>query len=303
MWSEIIKVKKIVVVGDYTLDVIIKNVGVEDTLCRSAQIDIFPGGVGRNVALNLKNLGADVLFVTSYSRKNAGAILDSDSFTNKLNVHNITGERMNIFCAELDDSGQVNKAFYEIAELEKINSKEIITACELFRPDCLALDANLLPEQLTSLRIWCVKNNVEYALEAVSAPKANRISEVVKGCLLIKLNQYELQSYFGKTFNNLSEIETATKELIAQGAQNVIVSLGAAGSVFANSELKYYPAESITVINENGAGDAMFATTLLALLQGESLEQAARRAVVAAGTTCLVSQSVHMGLEWRSLDK
>ena len=100
MWSEIIKVKKIVVVGDYTLDVIIKNVGVEDTLCRSAQIDIFPGGVGRNVALNLKNLGADVLFVTSYSRKNAGAILDSDSFTNKLNVHNITGERMNIFCAE-----------------------------------------------------------------------------------------------------------------------------------------------------------------------------------------------------------
>ncbi|MEI6285572.1 MAG: PfkB family carbohydrate kinase [Bacillota bacterium] len=293
--------KRIVVVGDYTLDIIIKNVGAEDTLCRSAQIDIFPGGVGRNVALNLKNLGADVLFLTSYNRHSAGAILDNDSCANALNVQNITGERMNIFCAELDNYGQVNKAFYEITELEKINVKEIIAACERFRPDCLALDANLLPEQLTSLRIWCGKNNVEYALEAVSAPKAKRISAVINGCLLIKLNQYELQSYFDKTFNTLSEIEVATKQLVALGAQNVIVSLGAAGSIFANSELKHYPAEKVTVINENGSGDAMFATTLLALLQGEQLDKAAKRAVRAAGKTCMVSQSVYTGLNWEEL--
>jgi len=293
--------KKIVVIGDYTLDVLIRDISNEDALCRAATIDIVAGGVGRNVALNLQNLGADVVFVTSYNAGTAGAILDNDGLVNRLNVRNIAGERVNIFCAELDCSGQVQKAFYEIAELEKLDIKSLIAEIERAQPECVALDANLLPEQLRSLREWCISNKVEYALEAVSAPKANRISSVLKDCLLVKFNQYELQSFFGETYNNLCEIKAAARQLVAQGARNVIVSLGESGSIFASKQTKYYPAGSLTIINENGAGDAMFSTTLLALLYGERLDRAAFGAITAAEKTCMVSQSVCPDLKWEEL--
>ncbi|MFA6074975.1 MAG: PfkB family carbohydrate kinase [Negativicutes bacterium] len=294
--------KKIVVIGDYTLDIIIKNVGIENALCRSAMIDIIPGGVGRNVALNLKNLGADVVFLTSYNGSTAGVVLECDSKKNNLTVRNISGERLNIFCAELDNHGQVHRAFYEIAELEKIAPEVLVAEIERVKPDCVALDANLLPKQLSHLCSWCVSNNVEYALEAVSAPKANRILNAIPGCLLVKLNQFELQSMFGEVYSSKSEIEVAAKQLVAMGAHNVIVSLGAQGSIFVNKETEYYyPAGEISVISENGAGDAMFAMALLSILRGAPLDVVARRAIAAAERTCMVDQSVCQDLNMREL--
>ena len=293
--------KRIVIIGDYTIDIIIRDVSSEAALCRSASIDILAGGVGRNVALNLKNLGADVVFVTSYNNRTAGAILDNDSQINNLTVHNIAGTRVNIFCAELDRAGQVAKAFYEIAELEKLDPQTLIFELERIQPDCVVLDANLLPEQLDSLRDWCIINRIEYGLEAVSAPKASRIRGVLRGCLLVKFNIFELQSFCCKTLSNREEIEAAAQQIVTLGALNVIVSLGASGSVFASKQTNYYPAGNIVIVNENGAGDAMFAATLLALLNGANLIQAARGAITAAEKTCMVSQSVCPDLKWEEL--
>lgn len=283
---------KILVIGDYTLDVLISNSGSGDELCLPAEIDVIPGGVGRNIALNLQNLGADVVLVTAYADTAAGAILEKDSRENNLCVRNIAGRRMNVFCAELDASGQVSKAFYDIATLEQIETEDLLSVIKEVRPECVVLDANLLPAQLEKLSRWCVENSVHYALEAVSAPKAHRIAGVINGCLLVKFNQYELCSFLGGAEKSVEKMLGDVDGIVKNGARNVVVSLGASGSIFSDGETKYFPSQTVSVVNENGAGDAMFATALLAILQGEPMKRVARLAIAAAEKTCMVKQAV-----------
>ena len=78
--------------------------------------------------------------------------------------------------------------------------------------------------------------------------------------LLVKPNNHELGDIFGVKLENLDEIEKYARELLAKGAQNVIISMAGDGALLVTSEGAYF-AKPIkgTVKNSVGAGDCMVA--------------------------------------------
>lgn len=78
---------------------------------------------------------------------------------------------------------------------------------------------------------------------------------------LIKPNQHELSEIFGIEINTIKDIIYYANQLQLRGAQNVLVSLGGAGSFLLTPTGDIYQANvpQGTVINSVGAGDSMVA--------------------------------------------
>ena len=87
--------------------------------------------------------------------------------------------------------------------------------------------------------------------------------------LLIKPNVSELSQLLNRKINNRADIIQGAKELLAKGAQNIIVSNGAKGSYFINSEMVLF-AKTVDqpVLNNTGCGDSMIAGFLFNLQRG-----------------------------------
>ena len=78
--------------------------------------------------------------------------------------------------------------------------------------------------------------------------------------LLVKPNNHELGAIFGVKLESLDQIEKYARELLAKGAQNVIISIAGDGALLVTSEGAYFAKPSKgTVKNSVGAGDSMVA--------------------------------------------
>ena len=105
--------------------------------------------------------------------------------------------------------------------------------------------------------------------------------------LLVKPNDAELMSWF----NQSGEADLATMvklghKALAAGAQNVLVSLGAAGALFMNQDVTLVGnAPKIDVLNTAGAGDTMLGTFLAGLYQKQDLADTLKLAIAAGSDT------------------
>lgn len=78
--------------------------------------------------------------------------------------------------------------------------------------------------------------------------------------LLVKPNNHELGDIFGVELKSLDEIEEYARQILAKGAQNVIISMAGDGALLVTQDGAYF-AKPIkgTVKNSVGAGDSMVA--------------------------------------------
>ncbi len=94
---------------------------------------------------------------------------------------------------------------------------------------------------------------------------------------LIKPNLVELQEILGQSLTSEGAIAQAARDLIWRGLQMVVVSMGADGALFVTADAALHAQPpAIEVKSTVGAGDAMVAGTVAALIQGQSLEECAR---------------------------
>lgn len=103
---------------------------------------------------------------------------------------------------------------------------------------------------------------------------------------LMKPNAHELSQLLGRPLTGRDDVLRAARDLRAAGVGLVVVSLGAEGAVLVSREgaLLAVPPR-VEVASTVGAGDAMVAGVLSALLAGGDLEACARRGTAfAAGT-------------------
>ena len=92
---------------------------------------------------------------------------------------------------------------------------------------------------------------------------------------LVKPNQYELELSVGRSLNGVDEICAAAKELVAGGAQNVAVSMGAVGALITNGTQSFFaPKLNIKVRSTVGAGDSMVAGLLAGFSKDRTLPEA-----------------------------
>lgn len=255
-------------------------------LNRTTNESKFPGGKGINVSQVLNNL--DV---------NSTALGFVGGFTGKYIEEFLQSLAINTDFIKVSDDTRINIKIKSEVETEinakgpKITKDNFIALKEqvklLTNEDVLVL-AGSIPSGMPKttyeeLGEICHQNGTSFIVDAEGELLWNVLPYKP---FLIKPNQHELGELFKTVISSPKEAIPYAQELLKRGAQNVIVSLGANGAVFVNSEIILYsPGLNGDVKSTVGSGDSMVAGFIAAYQKTKSFEESFRYSVAAGSAT------------------
>uniref|UniRef100_UPI003F4C2D0E 1-phosphofructokinase n=1 Tax=Brachyspira catarrhinii TaxID=2528966 RepID=UPI003F4C2D0E len=134
-----------------------------------------------------------------------------------------------------------------------------------------------------------LKNNVKVILD--SRETAFKIA-VKENVFLTKPNRKELSEYFGRDIKTVYDIITYARQLVEDGSDNVLVSLGKDGSALVTKEGSYIGnAPEGKLVSSVGAGDAMVAGIVYGISKNLSILDSYKYAI-ASGTATAFSEGL-----------
>jgi pseudouridine kinase len=166
----------------------------------------------------------------------------------------------------------------------------------------VVIDANVPVETTETLLSICRTAGVPLALEPVAYAPALRYRSLAGAFYLMTPNGVEAQALTGLPVADTEQGALAAKQLVAMGVQIAIITLGQAGLVYATPEASgYVPSIEGEIIDPTGAGDALTAAVVYALLNDVPVDEAVRLGVSAATLTLASTDTVRQDLSLESL--
>ena len=261
-----------------------------NTVNRTDSYDIQANGKGVNVSCILKRRGVDNVALGVGGGFTLDYIAD---FLTEQGIRNYFYKdagftRINVFTRVVSDNAEyklVNPGPEISAETLKQLYQQLTT---LGADDWLCVSGSFArgiePSFLLQLGKLSQENGFALIIDS-SYPEA--VKALAYQPLLVKPNDAELMSWF----NQSGEADLATMvklghKALAAGAQNVLVSLGAAGALFMNQDVTLVGnAPKIDVLNTAGAGDTMLGTFLAGLYQKQDIADTLKLAIAAGSDT------------------
>lgn len=261
-----------------------------NTVNRTDSYDIQANGKGINVSCILKRRGVDNVALGvggGFTLDYIADFLTEQGIRNHF-YKNAGFTRINVFTRVVSDNTEyklVNPGPEISAETLKQLYQQLTT---LGADDWLCVSGSFArgiePSFLLQLGKLSRENGFALIIDS-SYPEA--VKALAYQPLLVKPNDAELMSWF----NQSGEADLATMvklghKALAAGAQNVLVSLGAAGALFMNQDVTLVGnAPKIDVLNTAGAGDTMLGTFLAGLYQKQNLADTLKLAIAAGSDT------------------
>ena len=266
-------------------------------------LGLFPAGKGINVAKVLNDLDVEVAVGGFLGEDNQGDFEHMFRVTGLQDkFQRVTGKtRINVKITETEaDVTDLNFLGYQIsAEDWQKFVADSLDYCKEFDivAVCGSLPRGVTPELFADWLLQLHQAGVKVVLDSSNAAltaglKANP--------WLVKPNHRELESWVGHSLPTLNDIIVAAKKLKAQGIANVIVSMGANGSLWLsdNAVVQAQPPKCENVVSTVGAGDSMVAGLIYGFVN--NLSQQETLAFASAVSAFAVSQS-NVGVSDRAL--
>lgn len=259
------------------------------------------GGVARNVAENMANLGAEVEFVT---------MLDDDSLGREARLrlrgagvkltHAVStpDKGMGMWLAVFNEKGDLAGSVSHMPDASPIErlfdekGEEIIRSCR-----GVALEIDL--SEKVSERVFELAERFDkpvYAIVANMSVILRRPDFMARTACVI-LNEIEAGRLFGREIRALSPEETleaVSEAAPAMGIRSIVVTMGARGAVYLDAEnglCGVCPAVPCRVVDTTGAGDAFFSAVVESLARGMRLDDAVTCGARLASMTVSTSES------------
>lgn len=259
------------------------------------------GGVARNVAENMANLGAEVEFVT---------MLDDDSLGREARLrlrgagvkltHAVStpDKGMGMWLAVFNEKGDLAGSVSHMPDalpIERLfdeKGEEIIRSCR-----GVALEIDL--SEKVSERVFELAERFDkpvYAIVANMSVILRRPDFMARTACVI-LNEIEAGRLFGREIRALSPEETleaVSEAASAMGIRSIVVTMGARGAVYLDAEnglRGVCPAVPCRVVDTTGAGDAFFSAVVESLARGMRLDDAVTCGARLASMTVSTSES------------
>ena len=269
------------------------------------RVSLSPGGVGRNIAENLRLLGRKVSLVTIMGEDpyadvirehclNAGIDLQY-SFTDPLG-------RTSVYLCINEQNGDLHAAVSDMAICDELTPARLEPLLPVLNHGSMVIaDANLPEETLA----WIARHvTVPVAADPVSVSKAARLKPLLSRLTLIKPNIPEAELLTGLQIQGEMNLGRAADALHRLGVQRVYISLGADG-VWADDVREggtIIPCAPGSIVNTTGCGDAFVAAAADAYLNGLGTMEAARRALAASAICAEDSAAVSPRLSQEAIE-
>lgn len=227
---------------------------------RMASDDKYVGGKGINVSRILKRLGQD-----------STATGFVGGFTGRFIEEGLTAEGITHRFVQVDQDTRINVKVKADLETEINGAGPVISSGQMAELESLL--ANLTADDVVvfagsapaSLGNGVYKTLIPLVRERGAQVVCDfegqtLLDSLTYQPLLVKPNNHELESIFGVELKGIDDVERYAREILAKGAQNVIVSMAGDGALLVTQEAAYF-AKPIKgqVKNSVGAGDSMVA--------------------------------------------
>lgn len=237
-----------------------------------ATIHMGFGGVGRNIAENLKRLGNDVHFLTIFAddffAKAAKISLDAIGINTDQSMY-ATNQSNSIYMGIMDEDNDLFLGLNDM-DIVKMLDETVITEKEAFINsfDCLVIDNNLKASAIKEITTRFHDKII--IIDAVSAKKVHKLSNLLATIDFLKLNHIELFELSGK-----DNVPDAIKALRNKGANTLIITNQASDIIVSskNNTTSYKPIPIQDITNATGAGDAFISGFIHGTLQDYSIDK------------------------------
>jgi ribokinase len=287
---------QVTVVGSLNMDLVIRSPRIPlpgETIIGSG-FHIVPGGKGANQAVAAARLGAQVSMVGRVGNDAfATPLLDSlaaagiDSACVARDPEHATGVALIV----VDDAGEnsivvASGANRQLSPLEVEAASSAIRAAEVL---LLQLEVPLE----TVIRAARIARAHEVQIVLNPAPARTVPTELLSLVDVLVPNEHEAALMAGRSVDDWTRAEAATRSLLSSGAGTVILTLGDRGALLARGQtMERFPAFDVEPVDTTAAGDAFMAGFAVALAEGRALAEAVHwgNAAGALATTKLGAQ-------------
>ena len=289
----------IVVVGGANMDIGGKPDGpLREKDSNPGRVRTSVGGVGRNIAHNLRLLNLPVTFLTALGKDPYGDRVVAECAMAGIDCERVLrthDESTSTYLFIADEAGDMRLAISDMAICSLINPAYLAGQRDLLdTADVLVLDANLPEETIQYLAETCT---VPIFADPVSVSKAGKLKNVLGRLHTLKPNRLEAEQLTGILIHTDVDLARAADALLATGLKRVFLSLGIEGVFAAEAGQRIHvPCCPAVPKNMTGAGDAMLAGLVWSYLQEKDLVSSARLAAAAAAITVEGTRTVNPAL-------
>lgn len=264
------------VIGGANIDIFANSVNKiipEDS--NISNITFSFGGVARNIAENLVNLGIDLNFISAFSNDTYGKSLyeDCKRIGFKLDYAKLVDDYpSSIYLAVMDNNHDMYVGCNDMRIIECIDNKLIDRLSDVIKEDdYVVLDTNLTEELL----IYAFDNLKGHkVMDAISANKVHKLQRVINKVSIVKLNKIEAEMISDTKLDSEDKIIELLTDLNRNGTKQAIISTKTGMYVGSNNEVYHYNHDQYNknVVNATGAGDALLAGYLYGELHNGNIE-------------------------------
>lgn len=273
----------VVVVGAVNMDICgrpLKKLIFRDS--NPGTVRLTPGGVGRNIAHNLRLLGENVTFLTVFGEDAYAETLRRDCAALGMDLscaETIRGGRTSSYLYITDEHGEMQLGLSDTDISSSITPDYLASHLDVLNgAAAVVMDGNLTEETISWLGAHCT---APLFADPVSVTKAERMRASLGRVHTFKPNLTEGQNLTGET-----EPEAIARAMLAQGVQRVFLSMGPDGILAAQGDaLVHLPCLPTRLVNTTGGGDAVMAALVWSFVHGLDLRASAAAALRAGKCT------------------
>ncbi len=270
--------KDILVIGSLNMDFVaeVSKSPLPGETIIANKFSLVPGGKGANQAFALGRLGANVSMIGAVGNDEYGKqLIDNlkSSHVNTKKIFKMNGVTTGNAFINVDKSGE-NSIVVVSGANEKI-TKDFIDSniCYIKRAKIIVMQLEI-PIEVVNYVAKIAKELGKIVVLDPAPARCDLPEELFSNIDIMKPNETELQTLSGIKLNNEDDILKGAQVLLSKGVKNVIVTLGANGSLLVNENgYKKFDALKVEVVDTTAAGDSFTAGLVNSIVLGKSLEE------------------------------
>ena len=248
------------------------------------RVELSLGGVGRNIAHNMRLLGVPTYLLTAVGGDSRASQVEESCKELGIDLSHalrVPDGRTSTYVFVGDSDGDMAVAVSDMEICEKLTPDYFASQKELLDgAAAVVVDANLPRKSIAYLVEHCA---APLFVDPVSTVKAEKLQGLLSHVHTLKPNRIEAELLSGVKITDNATLHQAAQALLDQGVQRVFLSLGGDG-VFAaqQGETHLEPICKAEMRNATGAGDAMMASLVWSFLAGRDLAESCAAGTAAA---------------------
>ena len=256
------------------------------------------GGVGRNIAHNMRLLGLRVKMVTAFGDDSFAQRITASCQALGIDVSRalrVPGAATSTYLFITDPNGDMALAVSDMSIYDRLTPGVLAERKSLAdNARAVVIDTNLPEESITWL---CENTEVPIFADPVSTVKAEKLRPVLGRIHTLKPNRLEAELLSGVEIRDEAGLNAAADALLERGVKRVFITLGKDGTLAADKKERCrIRAPRGTVVNTTGCGDAYTAGLVWAYLQGLDLRGSALAGQAAAAAAMESRETINSAL-------